>query len=77
MKGVGSTAVREAILEYQPLLSLHGHIHESRGMQRLGQTICINPGSTYGDWRCRESSSIWTAPRSAVHVDVGVKIGAH
>lgn len=50
MKGVGSTAVRDAILEYQPLLSLHGHIHESRGVQKLGRTTCINPGSIYGDW---------------------------
>jgi Icc-related predicted phosphoesterase len=47
---VGSTAVRDAILEYQPLLGLHGHIHESRGMQRLGRTVCINPGSAYSDW---------------------------
>jgi Icc-related predicted phosphoesterase len=47
---VGSTAVRDAILEYQPLLSLHGHIHESRGMQKLGRTISINPGSAYSDW---------------------------
>lgn len=48
--GVGSSAVREAILEYQPLLGLHGHIHESRGIQKLGRTTCINPGSAYGDW---------------------------
>lgn len=47
---VGSTAVAEAILEYQPLLSLHGHIHESRGVQKLGRTTCINPGSAYSDW---------------------------
>jgi Icc-related predicted phosphoesterase len=47
---VGSTAVRDAILSYQPLLSLHGHIHESRGMQKLGRTTCINPGSAYSDW---------------------------
>jgi uncharacterized protein len=47
---VGSTAVRDAILEYQPMLSLHGHIHESRGMQKLGRTVCINPGSAYSDW---------------------------
>jgi uncharacterized protein len=46
---VGSSAVREAILEYQPLLSLHGHIHESRGVQKLGRTVCINPGSVYGE----------------------------
>jgi Icc-related predicted phosphoesterase len=50
MASVGSTAVRDAILEYQPLLSLHGHIHESRGMQKLGRTVCINPGSAYSDW---------------------------
>jgi Icc-related predicted phosphoesterase len=50
MQPVGSTAVRDAILEYQPLLSLHGHIHESRSMQRLGRTVSINPGSAYSDW---------------------------
>ncbi len=50
MKAVGSTAVRDAIFEYQPLLSLHGHIHESRGIQKLGRTLCINPGSSYNDW---------------------------
>jgi Icc-related predicted phosphoesterase len=50
MASVGSTAVRDAILEHQPLLSLHGHIHESRGVQKLGRTTCINPGSVYGDW---------------------------
>jgi uncharacterized protein len=44
---VGSTAVREAILRYQPLLGLHGHIHESRGEVRLGRTLCLNPGSEY------------------------------
>ena len=47
---MGSTAVRDAILEYQPLLSLHGHIHESRGTQKLGRTVSINPGSSYSDW---------------------------
>jgi Icc-related predicted phosphoesterase len=47
---VGSTAVRDAIIEYQPLLSLHGHIHESRGTQKLGRTTSINPGSSYSDW---------------------------
>jgi Icc-related predicted phosphoesterase len=46
---VGSVAVREAIEEYQPLLSLHGHVHESRGVHRLGATLAINPGSSYGD----------------------------
>jgi len=49
MMSTGSTAVRDAIMEYQPLMGLHGHIHESRGCQKLGRTLCVNPGSTYGD----------------------------
>jgi Icc-related predicted phosphoesterase len=46
-KPVGSTAVREAIEQFQPALALHGHIHEARGSTRLGNTLCINPGSSY------------------------------
>jgi Icc-related predicted phosphoesterase len=45
----GSTAVRAAIERYAPTLSLHGHIHESRGIQRIGRTVCVNPGSEYGE----------------------------
>ena len=44
---VGSSAVKEVIKEVQPLLSLHGHIHESRAAERLGRTLAINPGSSY------------------------------
>jgi Icc-related predicted phosphoesterase len=44
---VGSTGVRRAIEEFQPLAALHGHIHESAGIRRLGRTIAINPGSDY------------------------------
>ncbi|MGC8635149.1 MAG: metallophosphoesterase family protein [Candidatus Limnocylindrales bacterium] len=43
----GSPAVRQFLLEHQPLLSLHGHIHEAAGIRRLGRTIAINPGSDY------------------------------
>ena len=46
---VGSIAVRDAIEKYQPMLGLHGHIHESRGASNLGRTLCVNPGSDYGD----------------------------
>lgn len=42
---VGSTAVRRLIETYQPLLAVHGHIHESGGERRIGETLCINPGS--------------------------------
>ena len=44
---VGSKAVRDAIMKYQPLLSLHGHIHEGKGTARLGKTLAINAGSLY------------------------------
>ena len=43
----GSKAVREAIERHQPVVSLHGHIHEARGNARIGKTLCINPGSSY------------------------------
>ena len=49
MVPVGSRAVRQAIDKYQPRLGLHGHIHESRGTQKLGRTVCLNPGSEYGE----------------------------
>ena len=42
---VGSTAVRRIIETYQPLLSVHGHIHESGGERKIGETVCLNPGS--------------------------------
>jgi Icc-related predicted phosphoesterase len=47
LKATGSTALRQAIEKYQPLLGLHGHIHEGRGSSRIGKTLCINPGSMY------------------------------
>jgi hypothetical protein len=49
MKPVGSTAVRDAIMRYQPPLSVHGHIHESRGVAKVGRTLAMNPGSSYSD----------------------------
>jgi Icc-related predicted phosphoesterase len=47
LRPVGSTAVRTAIEKHQPLLSLHGHIHESKGAIKIGKTLSINPGSSY------------------------------
>ena len=48
---VGSHAVRDIIMEHQPILGLHGHIHEGKGAIRLGKTLCINPGSMYEQGR--------------------------
>jgi uncharacterized protein len=47
MVPVGSTAVADSIAAYQPLLSLHGHIHEGRGSAKNGRTLVVNPGSEY------------------------------
>jgi hypothetical protein len=44
---VGSHAVLELIDKYQPLLTLHGHIHEGKGTRKYRNTLCINPGSMY------------------------------
>jgi len=41
---VGSTAVREFIRSYQPLVCFTAHIHESRGVSHIGETLVINPG---------------------------------
>ncbi len=46
---VGSKAVRTLIEEIQPVLSLHGHIHESKAIAKIGKTTCVNPGSAYSE----------------------------
>src|SRR5579885_3073118 len=46
---VGSKAVRKMIEKYQPLIGLHGHIHESPGIYKIGRTVCVNPGSEYAE----------------------------
>ncbi len=47
MAHVGSVAVRQAMEKFQPLIGIHGHIHESRGYSKVGRTHCFNPGSEY------------------------------
>jgi uncharacterized protein len=49
MAPAGSTAVRDAIEHHQPLMGLHGHIHEGRGEAKIGRTLCLNPGSVYSE----------------------------
>ena len=61
---VGSKAVRTAIEETRPALSLHGHIHEARGHARIGDTLCINPGSAYEQGELPAPSSICPERRS-------------
>ena len=47
MEHVGCISVRKIIEKYQPLIGLHGHIHESRGIDKIGRTLILNPGSDY------------------------------
>ena len=47
--GAGSTSVRASLERYQPMLGLHGHIHESQAAAKVGRTLCVNPGSEYGE----------------------------
>ena len=49
MVSAGSSACRRAIETHQPLLGIHGHIHESKGIVKIGKTLCVNPGSEYGE----------------------------
>jgi Icc-related predicted phosphoesterase len=46
---VGSMSIRKSVEAHQPLLGLFGHIHESRGALAIGRTLCVNPGSEYGE----------------------------
>jgi Icc-related predicted phosphoesterase len=41
---VGSSIVRNFVDKYQPVLILCGHIHESKSISQIDETICINPG---------------------------------
>lgn len=49
MISVGSTATRDAIQKYRPMIGLHGHIHESKGIKKLDGVTISNPGSEYGE----------------------------
>jgi Icc-related predicted phosphoesterase len=53
MHGAGSKSVRQALEKYQPMLGLHGHIHESMSVAKIGRTTIINPGSEYGEGMLR------------------------
>src|SRR5262245_28692867 len=67
----GSTAVREAIERFQPVASLHGHVHESRGATRIGRTLAINPGSDYHTGRISGALVHLTGDRADYQFVVG------
>jgi len=49
MASVGSTATQDALVKYRPLVGLHGHIHESKGVKKIAGVPVANPGSEYGE----------------------------
>ena len=49
MIAVGSTATRDAIQKYRPIIGLHGHIHKLKGIKKLDGVTIANPGSEYGE----------------------------
>ena len=65
MESVGSEAVRRVIERHQPMLSLHGHIHESRGAIKIGKTLCVNSayrgyhGTTGGTMATTAKGGMW------------------
>jgi Icc-related predicted phosphoesterase len=69
---VGSTAVRDAILKYQPMLGLHGHIHESSGIRKVGSTTLVNPGSEYAEGILRGALIDVDAQEGLVNVNLVV-----
>lgn len=44
---VGSKAVYNFVMKIKPSLGLFGHVHGAKGISKIGNTICINPGSVY------------------------------
>lgn len=49
MVPVGSRAVRSVLESVQPIVGVHGHVHESRSRVKLGRTLVVNPGSAYSE----------------------------
>jgi Icc-related predicted phosphoesterase len=68
---VGSTAVRELIETYQPVLGLHGHVHESKALNRIGRTVVANPGSEYTEGVLRAAHIELTAKEPRVQFLAG------
>ncbi|HHT9109235.1 MAG TPA: metallophosphoesterase [Candidatus Wunengus sp. YC63] len=47
---VGSGIVRDFIVQHKPDVCISGHIHESRGKDKVGDTIVLNAGMFRDGW---------------------------
>jgi len=47
---VGSSTVRDFIIQYKPHVCIAGHIHESRGRDKVGDTMVLNAGMSRDGW---------------------------
>ena len=52
----GSVNIRKFIEARQPILNACGHVHEARGIDRIGETTIINPGPLM--WRYYATAEI-------------------
>jgi Icc-related predicted phosphoesterase len=68
-QNVGSTAVRAMIEKYQPLVAVHGHIHESAGKDKIKNSLCFNPGSEYAQGVLRGIILIFNIDKQAKYVN--------
>ena len=61
---VGSQKFADFILENQPLAVITGHVHEGKGVEKIGNTIVINPGAlmegNYAWLEVKKSGDSWT-----------------
>lgn len=68
-ENVGSKAVRAIIEKYQPLVGVHGHVHECAGKDKIGNTFIFNHGSEYAQGVLRGIILIFNVDKQARYVD--------
>ncbi len=68
-QNVGSTAVRTIIEKYQPLVGIHGHVHECAGKDRIGNTLIFNHGSEYAQGILRGIILVFNVDKQAKFVN--------
>jgi Icc-related predicted phosphoesterase len=49
---VGSKSIRKIIEQYQPNINICGHIHEAQSVDKIDETVIINPGQVVTGGAC-------------------------